>query len=497
MKQEIDKIIKKNITKLEQNSNILSIFLVGSMASDDYKEKELNDYDIRFIVSEMNISTYEEINKALTKIKTEIEELKIGCQISDVIGPVKMVPKEKRNVLIHSITMTKKELDNLPNIHKYSYSKNYQHMYGEDLIDKYKKLIITPNDIINAVEGIDFCIELISKGQNSYSKWIIDDERLTLKREYVATSNIDMMELFYYSYNKAISNINNMIETNDFIVKLNNYLDFDEEERQLINKIETNTLSVVDINNKSIKIIQKILLKLAKITLNIYKDNKKYYNSLEWGIIDTDSRDTRRNGFDFLKRVKIPTGNNFSMSYNEYLQSKERIAKRINNSKYIVIFEPPNKEYKRYGVTNVSNIDEIDEYIINKNLPLEKYNVSFIEIIKETIDSFAGTVMTDGKGNTIIETISGTCDSRELTSTGAMQGRINTYRYISFDDLIPQTPSKINEIKEMCQYFKGYYEFAYGEIRGIKDVYFTYYSPNENYINVFEGGKIKCKNITK
>ena len=78
-----------------------------------------------------------------------------------------------------------------------------------------------------------------------------------------------------------------------------------------------------------------------------------------------------------------------------------------------------------------------------------------------------------------------------------MQGRINTYRYISFDDLIPQTPSKINEIKEMCQYFKGYYEFAYGEIRGIKDVYFTYYSPNENYINVFEGGKIKCKNITK
>ena len=122
MKQEIDKIIKKNITKLEQNSNILSIFLVGSMASDDYKEKELNDYDIRFIVSEMNISTYEEINKALTKIKTEIEELKIGCQISDVIGPVKMVPKEKRNVLIHSITMTKKELDNLPNIHKYSYS---------------------------------------------------------------------------------------------------------------------------------------------------------------------------------------------------------------------------------------------------------------------------------------------------------------------------------------------------------------------------------------
>ena len=320
---------------------------------------------------------------------------------------------------------------------------------------------------------------------------------MTLKREYVKATDNDMLELFYYSYKKAIDNINNMIKTNNFKVDLNVYLDFDEEEKELTDKINNNSLTTVDISDKSIKILEKVLLKLAQLCLKIYKQNKKYYNSLEWGIIDQDSREVRKNGFDHIKKIKLPTGHNFSVGYHEYQVRKTQIADMIKDSKYIVIFEPPNKSNTRYGITSISSIDQIDEYIIKNNYNLQKYNVSFIEIINELQNSFAGTVMTDGNGNTIIETIDGTCDSRELTSIGANAKHINSYRFMSFDDNDSNVPRIIREIKEMCQYFRGYYEFAYGEIRGIKDIYFTFYSPNENYINIFEGGKIKCKNITK
>ncbi len=497
MRNEINKIVEKNIQKLRNDKSVVSVFLVGSMASENYVEKSLNDYDIRFIVKEMSVTTYEEIMKILEKIKIDIEKNEIGCQISNVIGPVKMKKIKKRNVLIHSIVMTEKELDQLPNIHKYSYSMNYRQIFGKDFIQKYSKLIITPNDIILSTEGIEFCINLIQTRKNSYTKWIINQNIMTLQREYVAASTIDMVELFYYSYNKTIDNIKNMIKTNEFKVELENYLDYMQDELELINKIEKNDLTEIDINNKNIIIIQKILYKLEKKCLKIYKSNKKYYNSLEWGIIDSDSRDMRKNGFEYLKKMQLSTGNNFSMKYQDYQIAKNKINQVINNSDYIVIFEPPNKNYMRYGLTNVKSIDEIDNYIIDNEIKIEKYSISFIEIIKEISNSFAGTVITDGKGNTIIEIIRGTCDSRELTSTGANSNRINSYRYISFDDKISDAPKIIDDIKEMCQYFRGYFEFAYGEIKGAKDIYFTYYSSNDNYINVFEGGKIKCKSITK
>ena len=67
MKKTIDKIVGKYIKVLEDDPRIISIFLVGSMSSLDYQEKELNDYDIRFIVKEMNLEIYSKIKYILSK----------------------------------------------------------------------------------------------------------------------------------------------------------------------------------------------------------------------------------------------------------------------------------------------------------------------------------------------------------------------------------------------------------------------------------------------
>lgn len=501
MKKTIDKIVGKYIKVLEDDPRLISIFLVGSMSSPDYQEKDLNDYDIRFIVKEMDLEIYSKIKYILNLIQKEIELAGIGCVISNVIGPAKMEPKQAKNVLLHALVMSEKELEELANIHKYSYSTNYTHLYGTDLIDKYKSIKLTAEDVVYSIEGIDFCTNLLKERTSSYSEWVEKDGNLTLERKTFPASKSDVLELVYYSCHKAISNIQNMIKTNNSDIKIEDYIELSDEEKELIERINTNQLKVNDIDDNLISSVQRILLKLSKTCISIFdkikKPKKKYFNSLEWGIIDSDSRTIRGDGFDYLKELRLPTGNNFSMSFNEYLEKKDAIQKEISLSNYLVIFEPPNNTYKRYGLNNINSTEMIDEFIEHDKPGINQYHISFIEKIIETDKSYVGAVMSDGKGSVVIETLSGTCDSRELTSRGADPKRIAQYIFTSFHDKVWGIPRDIAEVRDICQYFKGYYEFAHGRVRNEEQIYFTFYSSNEHYTNIFKGGKQLCKSITK
>lgn len=483
----INNIVNKNISSLAECDNIISIFVVGSMTKNDYKIVKSNDYDIRFIIKEYNEETMRLINELLQNIKNDLISFNYGCEISNVIGPVKMVPKFDKNLLLHSIIMTPKDLDKLPNIHKYSYSCNYKQLLGSDLIEKYKKLKITPDDIISPSEGIDYCIELIKKRKIRYSILTRKDDKYLLECKESDATKYDMIELFCYSYNKSKNNIINMIKTNKISGYLDDYLTLNDIEKSLIEKIEKHTLSINDIEH-NINTIIAVLLKLKKACLLIYK-NKKYYNSLEWGIIDKESKEIRKNGFEYLKKLKLPVGNNFSMKYDDIYMQKDLINEELTKSNYLVLFEPPDNRFKRLGIDNVNSFEKIDNYLKKNNYDLSMYNVSFIEKIIQISDSYAGTLLSDGRGNTLIEIIENTCDSRELTSIGADSNRIKQYKFISFDDFQMNLPKGISDIKNICQYFKGYYEFAYGKIRGENNIYFTFYSNNSEYINVFKGGK--------
>lgn len=499
MKKTIDKIVGKYTKVLEDDPRIISIFLVGSMSSLDYQEKELNDYDIRFIVKEMNLEIYSKIKYILSLIQKEIELAGIGCEVSNIIGPAKMEPKKDKNVLLHALVMTEKELDELGNIHKYSYSTNYSQLYGEDLIEKYKSITLTAEDVVYSVEGIDFCAELLKKGTTSYSEWVEKDGELSLKRKTFPANNTDTLELIYYSCHKALSNIENMITTNNSDIKIEDYIELSEEEKELFERIKLNKLKATDIDENIISSVQRILYKLSKCCISIYdkikKPRKKYFNSLEWGIIDLDSRTIRGDGFDYLKELRLPTGNNFSMSFNEYLENKDKIQNDIEKSNYLVIFEPPNNTYKRYGLNNINSIAAIDEFIEQDKPGINQYHISFIEKIIETEKSYVGAVMSDGKGSVVIETLSGTCDSRELTSRGADPKRISQYIFTSFHDKVWGIPRDIAEVRDICQYFKGYYEFAYGRVRNEEQIYFTFYSSNEHYTNIFKGGNVYAKTL--
>ena len=496
MKTTIENLLAERIKPLIDNNNIISIFIVGSMVSNNYVEKKLNDYDIRFIVKEMNQDIYYKIQDILEKLKDDIEKENIGCSVSDLIGPVKMEPKKERNVLIHALTMTENDLEELPNIHKYSYCTNYQQIYGKDLLSKYNKIVLNSNDVICSTEGIDFCIDLIKNKVVSYSKWVVkDDGSLILKRQVVPASKNDTVELFYYSYKKSLNNIKNLLKTNNLNIDLNKYLNFTCEENELISKIESNTLSLNDVLDCDT--ITKILYKLEKCCIILDEKVKKFYNSLDWGIINKNCNTIRGNGFIFLKNLNLPMGNNFSVKSQVYQNRKFEIENEISKSDYIVIFDPSSNNFQKYGMHNVNSVTSIDDYIDKNNININLYNISFIEQIKKVDNSFVGTVMSNGKGKTIIEILSDTVDSRELTSRGANSKLIKTYDFTEFNDYCFNVPAIIKEIKKMCEFFQGYYEFAYGKIRDEKDIYFTFYSKNKKYINIFGGDEEKCKILKK
>lgn len=491
MKEIIDNILQKYINLLNSDE-VISIFVVGSMAEADYQEKTLNDYDIRFVVKKMNYDIYNKIMLMLNLIKDDIRKHNISCVLSDVIGPVKMETTSDRNVLLHAIIMTQTELDQLPNIHKYSYSQQYQILFGQDLISEYKKIILTPNDVISSIEGIEFCIYLIKNKVVSYDRWVVKENEFILEREWKPASSLDMLELFIYSFKKTYNNILNMIITNHISKELDDYLKFSKDEITLINKIKFNQLDIHDVENTTL--IIKILYQLEKICLQIYNKSKEYYNSLEWGIIKDNSASNRKQGFEFLKKIQLPMGDNFSIEVSEYDHYYDELNARIEKSHYLVIFEPPSNQFDRYGIYNINSGEQITEFIKEKGELIKDYNISFVEIIDQTEKSYVGTVMSDGKGNVIIETLNGTCDSRELTSRGADSSKIRQYIFNSFYHY-NDVPRDILDIKEICQYFKGYYEFAYGSIRGEEKIYFTFYSSDEAYTNIFEGGMKNAKTL--
>ena len=486
MGNNVDEIVNRNINILKNNDNIISMFLVGSMASSNYVLKTSNDYDIRFIVRKYDSYTQNMISNILLNIQKDLLDNNYGCKVSEIIGPIKMKPTHDINILIHAITMTESDLNNLPNIHKYSYSQNYRHLYGKDFLVDYQKIILNPSDIIESTEGINYCIDLIKRRKIGFNKLINENDRFCLQyKEKDATYN-DLIELYNYAYNKSLNNVLNMIKTNSLSSKIEDNIKFTEAELLLIKKINDNNLNEEDIDS-NVNIIISILLKIEKVCLEIYK-TKKYYNSLEWGIINTGSNSMRNKGFTFLKEIGLPTGNNFGIKFVELQDKRIILDNELKGSQYLALFEPPNNKFKRYGI-NVNSFQDLLDFINQVDCDLSNYRISFVEKVIQLPNSYAGTLLSDGKGNTLIETVDGTCDSRELTSTGVDIDRVKQYHFISFEDYQEKLPKELKEAKDLCQYFRGYYEFAYGSIRNYSDIYFTYYSNNEEYINIFRGGR--------
>jgi hypothetical protein len=215
---------------------------------------------------------------------------------------------------------------------------------------------------------------------------------------------------------------------------------------------------------------------------------KRYYNSVEWGILKQDVGNLRSNGTSFLREMGFNASSNISFNHEQFYNELERIDLLFKTTKStcIVIFDPYSPNIKRCSIPGkVTSLTQVLDFIKNNNLDLRNYKITIIERIIDVLEPFCGVVMTDGKGNTVIETLLDSSNLIDLTSAGVDTSKIRTYDFCDFEES-HVVPYIINKIKMDCQHYRGYYEFIYGKYNGTSDIYYTYYSDNEEYLNIFK-----------
>jgi hypothetical protein len=210
---DFEEFIKEEYKNLifSLNDNITSIFVIGSMVNKKKKLPKYGDYDLRIILKYINKKHFSLIEKFVKVISLKLIKNGIDCNYSFIIGPARHITKSDRNMMIHCIVMGIEALDNLPLTHKYSYSQNYRILHGEDLLKKYKDTRFDGNDVINCVEGINYCIDMINTKNFLYKEWKFDKNIEIVERQCKMDEKT-FYEVLRYSITKATYNINNMIK---------------------------------------------------------------------------------------------------------------------------------------------------------------------------------------------------------------------------------------------------------------------------------------------
>ncbi len=200
-----------------------TIFVVGSMAHDDYQDRLDNDYDIRVIskkVTKEDIKDFEHFLGVLSE-KLSTDEIQVGY--SCLVGPVNhKVSKSKKNVLIHAMIHEKSQMDDfLPETHKYQYGTRYRIVSGIDSLKRFQDVRFTLEHLINGHEGLNYCIDMLKKREYRYLNWDIDEQSCNFNFHTDKMPDDTIYENCFYSVNKFINNLMNYCKFSNYIIPTN------------------------------------------------------------------------------------------------------------------------------------------------------------------------------------------------------------------------------------------------------------------------------------
>ena len=224
MTSELKSIIKKIdnsfIEYFKSDPRIKTIFVAGSMALNDYVDREDNDYDIRAIsdqVTRDQIIKFEEFLDYLSK-KLSTKNIEVGY--SCLVGPINhKVATNKKNVLIHAMIHQKDQMDDfLPVTHKYQYGTRYRIVDGEDSLKRFRQVRYNLDELLNVHEGLLYCIDMLQKKEYRYLSWDTKDNKCEFNFHAVPMSDDTIFENCFYATNKFINNLINYCNWNEYLI---------------------------------------------------------------------------------------------------------------------------------------------------------------------------------------------------------------------------------------------------------------------------------------
>lgn len=259
-----------------------TIFVVGSMAHDDYQDRMDNDYDIRVICKEVNPEKIKQFEKFLEELCKKLTTESIEVGYSTLVGPVNhKVSNNKKNILIHAMIHTKDQMDDfLPITHKYQYGNNYRIVYGKDNLKKFKNVRYNLDELVNAHEGLNYCIDMLKSREYRYLVWNTKNDKCEFNYYSVPMSDDMIIESCCYSVNKFINNLMNYCRWEGFdipedkmifCIRLLGQASINENKLFLLQGLFT----------KSESILKAIFANPLKETIKLLEEFKIYINYLD------------------------------------------------------------------------------------------------------------------------------------------------------------------------------------------------------------------------
>lgn len=262
LKEVIGKIDEEFKNYFKNDSSVRTIFVAGSMAHDDYQDRMDNDYDIRVIADHVNVNQlvkFEEFLKDISK-KLTTDELAVGY--SCLVGPVNhKVSEDKKNILIHAMIHQRDQMDNfLPVTHKYQYGTRYRIVEGEDSLKRFQDVRYNLDELLNAHEGLLYCIDMLEKEEYRYLTWDILDNECNFNYHADKMPKETILENCFYSHNKFINNLRTYCEWNNLDIPEDNF------------KFALSLLEFGDCEVEMLFVIRGLLEK-KEIIINRYTEN--------------------------------------------------------------------------------------------------------------------------------------------------------------------------------------------------------------------------------
>lgn len=213
-----------------------------------------------------------------------------------------------------------------------------------------------------------------------------------------------------------------------------------------------------------------------------------YYHSVEWGF-DINYAKKKNEAMKFL------IDNSFTTCISRICRIDNMRELFDGNKKYLVMVYPDFTFLKRTGFFDIINYDLLQDNIkkeYGENVNLEDFEYCCIEQMEKIDNCFTAVICSNGEGALIVEFLKDTIDNREITSdteSDRVPQRIvyDNFELMECDDyeVLKVLFSDINK----CLWLKGYFELSFARVGKKKGVYYSYYSSEKIYMNIFNRKK--------
>jgi len=273
----LDEVIPE--VKWSIGDNLLSVFLVGSMANEHYVLGRNNDFDLRFVIAEVTELAMDKIATTMERLAHRLSSESLIVTTSDMIGPVRHNSGDISSLLLHYIVLTERALLGLSKLHRQSYSQNYLWLYGKDFVSPFKMLRYSADDICYSVEGIFYCIDMLQRRKLKFQRWAKCDGGITLQGFEEDMDDITYAETLRYALIKSSNNCRTWLQWNEWDIDDDICrvlealrLDLDDELRDYIASLVYRRYESCDLTAEATGSIMDLLKAMASAVLRLDRE---------------------------------------------------------------------------------------------------------------------------------------------------------------------------------------------------------------------------------